>query len=147
MEDISPFELCSYASAIFEARRVMIPASKPALADAIWALIPRDVVGPTEQSQYIMYGGSMVHRIPWQRDTTYNDTCRQYAKYVTRKCGHSIIVFDGYQEGLSTKDGAHERCTCRRADPTVDFTRDMVMKSKKETYYPTRTISSNSLGC
>ena len=53
----------------------MMPASKPALADAIWALIPRDVVGPTGQSRYILYGGSMVHRIPWQRDTTYNDTC------------------------------------------------------------------------
>ena len=73
----------------------------------------------------------MVHRIPWQRDTTYNDTCRQYTNYVTRKCGHSIIVFDGYQEGLSTKDGAHERRTSRSADPTVDFTRDMVMTSKK----------------
>ena len=116
----------------------MMPASKPALAGAIWALIPRDVVGPTGQSRYILYGGSMVHRIPWQRDTTYNDTCRQNTKYVTRKCRHSIIVFDGYQEGLSTKYGAHERRTCRRADPTVDFTQDMVMTSKKETYYPTR---------
>ena len=63
---------------------VMMPASKPALADAIWALIPRDVVGPTGHSRYILYGGSIVHRIPWQRDTTYNDTCRQYTKYVTR---------------------------------------------------------------
>ena len=45
------------------------------------------------------------------------------------------------------KDGAHERRTGRRAGPTVDFTRDMVMKSKKETYCPTRTISSDSLGC
>ena len=26
------------------------------------------------------------------------------------------------------------------------LTRDMVMESKKETYYPTRTISSDSLG-
>ena len=39
-------------------------------------------------------------------------------------------MFDGYQEELSTKDGAHERRTGGRA--TVDFTRDMVMKSKKE---------------
>ena len=41
-------------------------------------------------------------------------------------------MFDGYQEELSTKDGAHERRTGGRADPTVDFTRDVVMKSKKE---------------
>ena len=31
-------------TAIFEATRVMMPANKPALADAIWALIPRDVI-------------------------------------------------------------------------------------------------------
>ena len=125
----------------------MMPANTPALADAIWALIHRDVVGPTGQSQYILYGGSLVHRIPWKRGTTYNDICRQCTKYVTRKYGHAIIVFDGYQEGLYTKDGAHERRTGRRAGPTVDFTRDMVMKCKTETYYPTRTMSSDSLGC
>ena len=110
----------------------MMPANKPALADAIWALIPRDVVRPTGQNQYALDGGSLVHRIPWQRGTTYNDICRQYTKYVTRKYGHAIIVFDGYQEGLSTKDVAHEHRTGRRAGPTVHFTRDMVMKSKKE---------------
>ena len=46
-----------------------------------------------------------------------------------------------------SKYGAHERRTGRRAGPTVDFTRDVVMKSKKKTSYPTRTASSDSLGC
>ena len=41
-------------------------------------------------------------------------------------------MFDGYQEELSTKYGAHERRTGGRTGPTVDFTRDMVMKCKKE---------------
>ena len=41
-------------------------------------------------------------------------------------------VFDGCQEELSTKYGAHERRTGGRACQTVDFTRDVVMKSKKE---------------
>ena len=46
-----------------------------------------------------------------------------------------------------SKYGAHERRTGRRAGPTGDFTRDVVMKSKKKTSYPTRTASSDSLGC
>ena len=41
-------------------------------------------------------------------------------------------MFDGYQEELSTKYGAHERRTGGRTGPPVDFTRNMVMKSKKE---------------
>ena len=110
----------------------MRPANIPALADAIWVLMPKYVVEPTGQSQYVLDEGSLVHRIPWQRGTIYNDICRQYTNYVTRKYGHDIIVFDGYQEELSTKDGVHERRTGGRAGPTMDFTRDMVMKSKKE---------------
>ena len=54
-----------------------MPDNKPALADAVWALIPRDVVGSTGQCQYVLDGGSLVHRIPWQRGTTYNDICMQ----------------------------------------------------------------------
>ena len=122
-------------------------SNKPALADAIWVLIPKDVVEPTGQSHYVLDGGSLVHRIPWQRGTTYNYICRQYTNYVTRRYGHAIIVFNGYQEELSTKYVAHERCTDERAGPTMDFTRDMIMKSKKNknTSYPTRTTSIDSL--
>ena len=58
--------------------------------------------------------------------------CRQYTNYVIRRYGHAIIVFDEYQGELSTKDGAHERRTGGRAGPTMDFTLDMVMESKKE---------------
>ena len=61
LEEIFQFELCSYHPAIFEARYVMRPATKPALADAIWVLMPTDVVGPTGQSQYVLDGGSPVH--------------------------------------------------------------------------------------
>ena len=132
LEEIFQFELCSYPPAIFEAIYVMRSANKPALADAIWALVPKYVVGPTGQSQYVLDGGSLVHRIPWQRGTTYNDICRRYTNYITRRYGHAIIVFDGYHEELSTKYGAHERRTGGRAGPTVDSTRDKVMQSKKE---------------
>ena len=83
LEEIFQFELCSYPPAIFEARYAMRPANKHALADAIWALMPKYVVGPTGQSQYVLDGGSLVHRIPWQRVTTYNDICRLYTNYVT----------------------------------------------------------------
>ena len=94
--------------------------------------MPKYVVRPTGQSQYALDGGSLVHRITWQRGTTYNDICRLYTNYVTRRYGHALIVFDGFQKELSTKYGAHERRTGGRTGPIVDFTRDMVMKSKKE---------------
>ena len=58
--------------------------------------------------------------------------CRPYTNYVTRRYEHAIIVFDGYQEELSTKYGAHECRTGGRTGPTVDFIRYVVMKSSNE---------------
>ena len=138
--NIFKYELCSYPPALFEAKHVLRPANKPALADAIWALMPAEVVGPTGKSQYILDGGSLLHRIPWQRGTTYKDICQQYTNYVTRPYyGHAIIVFDGYSEELSTKDSAHQRQTGGQTGLTVDFTSDMVMKSKKEEFLSNKT--------
>ena len=84
----------------------MRSANKPALADAIWALMPKYVVGPTGQGQYVLDGGSLVHRIPWQRSRTGG-----------------------------------------RAGPTVDSTRDMVMKCKKEILLSNKATSYDSLEC
>ena len=61
----------------------------------------------------------------------YSDICRLYTNYVTRRYGHAIIVFDGYQEELSTKDGAHERRTGGRAGQTVDL-HGIWSRSKKD---------------
>ena len=77
LEEIFEFELCSYPSVI-RSHICYEACYKPALADAIWVFMPKDVVGPTRQSQYALYGGSLVHRIPWQRGSTYNDICRLY---------------------------------------------------------------------
>jgi hypothetical protein len=135
LPDIFRFELCSHPPSLFESRYVMRPANKPALADAIWALMPGDVVVAMGKSPYVFIdGGSLLHRIPWQRGSTYNDICNMYTRYVTKKYERAIVVFDGYEEELSTKDSTHRRRTGGQVGPTVYFSSDMVMKSKKETF-------------
>ena len=44
----------------------------------------------------------------------------------------SLSCSTGTRKNYSRKNGAHERRTGGRVGPTVDFTRNMVMKSKKE---------------
>ena len=39
----------------------MRPANKPALADTIWVLMPKDIVEPTGQRQSVLDDGSLVH--------------------------------------------------------------------------------------
>jgi len=52
----------------------MKAANKPALADTIWALMPEDVQGLSDV--YVIDGSSLLHRIPWQKGSTYNKICQ-----------------------------------------------------------------------
>ena len=94
LEEIFEFELCRYPPAI-RSQICYEACYKPALADAIWALMPKDVVGPTGQSQYVLDVGSLVHRIPWQRGITYNDICRLSTNYATRRLNMPLLCSTG----------------------------------------------------
>ena len=54
LEEIFEFELCSYPPAI-RSQICYEACYKPTLADDIWSLMPKDVVGPTGQSQYALW--------------------------------------------------------------------------------------------
>ena len=108
------------------------PANKPALADAIWGLLPSESMEPISQRQYILDGGCLLHKIPWQHGTTYTDICKHYVDYVTRHYRYATTIYDGYLQELSAKDSSHQRRTGGRTVLTVDFTKDMVMKKEGE---------------
>ena len=98
----------------------MRPANKPALADAIWALMPKDRCWAnwTKPVCIIMY--SMAG--PWCTEYRGNEVQPTTTSVDCTQTTHKKIMdmpFDGYQEELSTTDGAH-------------FTRDMFMNAKKE---------------
>ena len=58
--------------------------------------------------------------------------------YVKRSCPHTIVVFDGYFGGPSTKDMAHvQRSTLPGRD--VQFTPDMLLSEKKEEFLSNTT--------
>ena len=84
LEEIFQFELCSYSPSILKPDMLWGLLTNLHLQMLSGPLMPKDVVGPTGQSQHVLDGGSLVHRIPWQRGTTYNDICRRYTNYVTR---------------------------------------------------------------
>ena len=59
----------------------------------------------------VVDGGSLLHRIPWQKGSTYNSICQKYTDYVMQHCGRAFVMFDGYDSGPSTKDNTHLRRT------------------------------------
>ncbi len=55
----------------------------------------------------ILNGGVLLHRIPWNRGSTYNEICQQYSRYVECHYGQPALSssgVDGYPNGPSTKD-------------------------------------------
>ena len=41
--------------------------------------------------------------------------------FVNANYGKAIVVFDGYESGLSTKDMTHSRCTTKFVSRTINF--------------------------
>ena len=58
-----------------------------------------------------------------------------YIHNVQEKYGRStVIVFDGYESGPSTKDSTHERRNKGHVDQMIHFTSDMVCKTQKDNF-------------
>jgi 5'-3' exonuclease len=125
-------ELCAYPPSLFESKYALLSANKPALASAIKSLAPADTAQPSD-IQYVLDGGALLQRIPWQSGEQYKDILDRYLKYVSRHYGHAIVVFDGYREGPSTKDCAHQK-RGERPSVKVSFSQTMTLSVKKEEF-------------
>ncbi len=67
LEDVFRFELCSYPTALFSGVQFLREANKPVLANAIWSLLPDQVLELPVDSQYVLDGGALLQRIPWRK--------------------------------------------------------------------------------
>ena len=79
-------------------------------------------------------GGSLLYRIPWKKEDTYEEICDHYISHVQKHYKNSIVVFDGYAQGPSTKDVTHQRRTKGTVGPRVSFSPSMPLVSKKEQF-------------
>ena len=135
LTSVFQYELASYPTALFESPLMMNPAQKPGLADAIWStLSPGAKTGPTTQVHYVLDGGALLHRVPWPRGNgTYRDVLAAYTSYVSRKYRRPTVVFDGYDD-ISTKYSTQKRRAAGKVAPTISFTEDMQVTSKREEF-------------
>ncbi len=86
----------------------MKTANKPVLGDAMWELVSPNAPGPSEDDcVYVIDGGSLIHRIPWQKGSTYDTIYLNYMNYVKHRYRNPVTVFDGYNDGPSTMDSTH----------------------------------------
>lgn len=62
LPEIFQYELSSYPPALFDMKHLMKSANKPALADAMWVLIPQGAPQPSDDDcVFVLDGGSLLH--------------------------------------------------------------------------------------
>jgi len=122
---------------------VFLPANKPQIAKAIWNAVPHDDV-PERDILYVLDGGALLHRLPWEIGKTYGAIVETYIGYVRKHYGQSVvIVFDGYSNQPSTKDGSHKRRNTNTGRK-VSFTSTMSLRLKKNRNF-CQTMRTNNV--
>ena len=131
---IFEYELCSYPSAIFESSVLLRAANKASLGEAMWNLGECGFDGTLGNVKYVLDGGSLLQRVPWPRGASFDAICKIYTDYVRKKYLDVTVVFDGYEEGPSTKDNTHIRRYGGRVGPEVRFNGKMILQSRKDQF-------------
>ena len=90
---------------LFESPDLLHEAQKSTLAVAIWKLNDKKDAEVTENVQYVLDGGALLHRIPWIQGTSISKILQLYSDYFKSHYGNAVIVFDGY-EALKKQDRA-----------------------------------------
>ena len=117
------YELYCFPSALFESSSLPLQPNKPVLANALWKSIHESQQEPSEDVQYVLDGGALLHRLPWPQGAIYmyDDVCQMYANRVKQRYGTAVLVFDEYTNEPSTKDAIHSIRTRTCSWVTVTF--------------------------
>ena len=103
LEKAFGYELCSYPPALFDSSLFLREAQKHQLSDTIWSMIKHPETNLPDDVQYVLDGGALIHKIPWELGSSFRSIILKYVEYVLNRFGRPIIVFDGYNTS-STKD-------------------------------------------
>ncbi len=137
LEQFLQYELSTHPTALFDKYGMIREATKSQLADAIgqrYQTHGSETLVAVAQQFSVFDGGSLLHRIQWKKDTSFDSIRTKYVDLVKQSSG-PVGVFDGYLQGPSTKDSTHQRRTKWLVGAKVSgFTGNKLLKTKKENF-------------
>ena len=136
------YDLEIFPHTLFESVGLMHEPQKSTLAESIWKISQCQKTALPTDVQYVLDGGALLHRIPWNKGSTFSEIFKTYSDYVLNKYGEAIVVFDGY-EVASTKDLTHMRRSKGKSGPIVSFTPDMKLSGTKDLFLSNKTNKQN----
>lgn len=134
LHEIFQHELTSLPTSLFGGSGFPREANKHTLTEFLWSSEESTPASlPCENIKYILDGGSLLHRLPWPKGSSYTDLVEMYVNFVSRKYEDANIIFDGYCSGPGTKDMTHLRRSKGMVGTNIAFTADMLLCEKKGT--------------
>ena len=106
MKECFKYELTPIPTSLFE-HGMMRKPNKSALGRAIKKNV--SAVTPPVSSFHVLDGGTLLHKVKWPSNSTYEIIIKHYVQFVNGKYGLSCVVFDGYDNDPCTKDHEHKR--------------------------------------
>ena len=101
------FKLAAFPTSLFQ-NGMMRKANKSKLAKALKKNVFSNSY-QVDQSFHVLDGGTLLHKVKWLPNTSYQSILNQYSRYVKSKYGRACIVFDGYDNGPYAKGHDHQR--------------------------------------
>ena len=105
---------------LFDKDDLMNEAHKPKLKHAFSMLLPETVHVIPPNSNSVLDGGSLLHKVPWTVGQTFAQICQAYVTCIKKRYGNCpTIAFDAGYDAASTKDAAQVRQAKIRMGKTV----------------------------
>ena len=123
------YELSAYPLSLFEASSLLRKADKPKLADAIVKLVKNEGIDRSIDRneddlthQFVLDGGSLLHRHGWKKNITYGEIADSYCTFVVSKYGKQrsclMVIMMGHLR-RNQKHGRREIVVSRNTKCTV----------------------------
>ena len=93
--------------------------AKAALSSLLASLVSTSVELP-DDPQYIVDGGYLLQTVVWTKPAIYDEVCQRYVQYLIRHYKRDDkVIFDGYDQQLSTKPVEHARRASKKVSASV----------------------------
>lgn len=121
------YELSPFPLSLFDSKGLVRKTPKSKLYTMFKPVAISHDEGSMDKCYYVIDGGFLLHKVVWPIDSTYDDICESYVKYIRENYGHYVwVVFDGYNiDNVGTK--SYERYTrgVKKCGAAVAFERNM----------------------
>ncbi|KAJ8886933.1 hypothetical protein PR048_013147 [Dryococelus australis] len=147
VEEVLDYELCPYPPSLFETSIILHKTHKSPLANIIHEFVlkssPKEELhehaateSERDNNYYVLDGGSLLYRLPWQQGVTYDKIASSYADFTCKKYGRVSVVYDGYSASMpSIKDSKYHRHGVNtKQAPTVNLIPETVFIGKKDKF-------------